>query len=233
MSQGMLGKALSQWRRLGTLRFLRLIVYRLLYIYEISDWLEDRRLGIMTRTRLNPRDFGIQDPAAHVHIPTSYLEMREAMRHIRVVPGKDAFLDYGSGMGRIVIAAAMYPFRRVVGVEICPAFNDVAVRNVAIAKPRLACQDIDLVVGDAREFLVPHDTAVIFLYSPFEADVLRKVLQNIRRSLEESPRALSIIYVVPKALESDVGCPDWLVKRQDFVPLNRAGAIYDARLPHQ
>jgi SAM-dependent methyltransferase len=231
MLRGTFQRTIAQWRRLGSLRFLQLAFYRLLRIYPITDWLWDRRLGIHTRAHLNPRNYGIKDASTHSYTPTCYLEVKEALRHVRFVPGKDSFLDYGSGMGRVVILAATYPFRRSIGVEFCAEFNEVARRNAERAKPRLACQNVELITADARDYAVPSDVTVIFLYSPFEADVLEKVLRNIRRSLEEAPRPMSVIYVVPTVLESQVGRPDWLVKREDFVPLYRPGAIYDARLP--
>lgn len=94
-------KAFAQWQRLGTLRFLQLLVYRLFRVYRISDFTWDRRLRITTRGYLSPREFGILDESCHPYAPISHLELAEAMRYVECLPGKDVFLDLGSGMGRV------------------------------------------------------------------------------------------------------------------------------------
>ncbi len=52
------------------------------------------------------------------------------MRSLPVQYERRSFLDFGSGKGRMVIAAATLPFRRVLGVEISDRLLQEARRNV-------------------------------------------------------------------------------------------------------
>ncbi len=50
---------------------------------------------------------------------------------------QDTFLDYGSGKGRALLAAARFPFGRVIGVELNEGECEIARSNARIAVPRL------------------------------------------------------------------------------------------------
>ena len=49
------------------------------------------------------------------------------------------FIDLGSGKGRAVLLASLYPFRRLIGVEFSPELTEVARLNVqAVSSCRAA-----------------------------------------------------------------------------------------------
>jgi hypothetical protein len=50
---------------------------------------------------------------------------------------------------------------------------------------------------DATDFTVPPEVTVIFLWNPFSGHVLERVFRNIRRSIEEYPRAVTILHLSP------------------------------------
>ena len=55
------------------------------------------------------------------------------------VDSDDVFIDLGSGKGRMVLAAAArYPFKRVIGVELAEQLHEVARANVAEWSPAVA-----------------------------------------------------------------------------------------------
>ncbi len=43
-----------------------------------------------------------------------------------IEPHRYSFVDYGSGKGRVLLLAARFPFRRVVGVEFSPELHRIA-----------------------------------------------------------------------------------------------------------
>src|SRR6185436_7767539 len=51
------------------------------------------------------------------------------------------FVDLGSGMGRAVLVASEFPFRRIVGVEIAAELHAIAGRNVRRYRGRQQCRD--------------------------------------------------------------------------------------------
>lgn len=101
---------------------------------------------------------------------------------------KFTFVDLGSGKGRVLLMAAEYPFRRIIGVELLPELDAIARVNVS-RDPRL-----ELILADARDFVFPSDPFILFLFNPFPTWVLRDVLRNLQRSLEAAPRAVFLIF---------------------------------------
>lgn len=113
------------------------------------------------------------------------------------------FVDIGSGKGRSLLLAASYPFRRIIGVGYCPSLHAVAEENIATYDaPEKKCSDITSVCADATSFPIPREPAVLYRFNPFDAAVLKPVVENIRRSLAESPRKIFIVYY--NALYADV-----------------------------
>jgi SAM-dependent methyltransferase len=109
---------------------------------------------------------------------------------------KFTFIDFGAGMGRAVLLAAEMPFREVVGVELNPTLARIARRNLAdwraMGRARTATR---VVCGDAAEFEFPPGPCVAFLFNPFGAPVMRRLLKNIGRSFAERPGQLDLLYV--------------------------------------
>jgi SAM-dependent methyltransferase len=107
-----------------------------------------------------------------------------------------SFIDLGAGMGRALLLAAQYRFRAVIGVELHPTLARIARRNFglwrnsgrAVAPLRMHCRD-------ATEFPLPTGPCVAFLFNPFGAPVLRRMLRNWSHSLTRRTGQLDILYV--------------------------------------
>jgi SAM-dependent methyltransferase len=111
------------------------------------------------------------------------------------------FVDLGCGKGKPLLVASTYAFRRLVGVDVSPACVDVARRNLARYGPeRVDPARVDLLVGDAEDFVFPPDPLVVYLYNPFPGAVLERVVANLEHSLREWPRPCAVVYVNPHAL---------------------------------
>jgi cyclopropane fatty-acyl-phospholipid synthase-like methyltransferase len=147
-----------------------------------------------------------------MYTPTDYRSFHRVLRHIDVRE-QDVFLDYGSGLGRVLLMAAQYPFRRVLGVELSTQLNERARRNVACCRGKLCCRYIEVIQADATLFVPPSDVSVMYLYSPFGPTVLPKVLDNIHQSLEACPRELLVICKNPKYFEIEATRRNWLSKQ--------------------
>jgi SAM-dependent methyltransferase len=114
------------------------------------------------------------------------------------------FIDLGSGKGRTLLMASDYPFRRIVGVELLPALHRIAQENIARYKNESQkCFAIESVNADAREFEFPAERLVLYLFNPLPEAGLVQVMENLKRSLHEHPRALYVVYHNP-LLESVV-----------------------------
>ena len=106
------------------------------------------------------------------------------------------FIDIGAGMGRAVLLAAQNPFRQVVGVELNPTLVRIAKKN--LAKWRIAGRaqpPMKIVCGDAVEFPLPAGPCLVFMFNPFGAPVMRRLLKAWSTDPHEHARQLDLIYV--------------------------------------
>jgi hypothetical protein len=90
------------------------------------------------------------------------------------------FIDYGSGKGLVLLQAARFPFKKIIGVEFARELHEVASRNLDRHPAHLRRSEIELVHGDAVEFTPPAGDLVLYLYEPFEAPVTRQIIARIR-----------------------------------------------------
>lgn len=142
--------------------------------------------------------------------PTVPDEFSEIMQHMATVDFTDyTFIDLGSGKGRALFLAAMYPFREVIGVEVQRELHEIAARNIeAFHAEGQQCRNVRSVCEDAREFEYPRTPLVLYLFNPFPAYVLQAVMENLSRSLRAYPRPLYLIYNAPwekKVMEQTEG----------------------------
>jgi len=114
------------------------------------------------------------------------------------LPRKSGFVDLGAGKGRVLLIAAQYGFRKIVGVEFSPRLCEYARRNLQIFKERSwAPIEIDIVQSDVTTYPIQSNQDVFFMYNPFGEVVVAQVLANLRRSVEISPRRIWLIYNTP------------------------------------
>ncbi len=100
------------------------------------------------------------------------------------------FLDIGCGKGRALLVASELPFGRIVGIELNPQLAAVARANAESwigshaadpTAPLLA--PIEILEQDALELALPAGPTLIFLFHPFEAPLLRKLLRRIEAQI--------------------------------------------------
>jgi SAM-dependent methyltransferase len=131
--------------------------------------------------------------------PTVEEEFSAIMQHLAVVDLEAfTFIDLGSGKGRALLLAAMYPFARIVGVEVQPELDAIACDNIArFHHPGQQCDEIESLCADAREYDFPLTNIVLYLFNPFPDYVLREVLTNLVVSARRSPRPIFVLYNAP------------------------------------
>ena len=107
-------------------------------------------------------------------------------------------MDIGSGKGRVLLIASQYGFRNVVGIEFSGELCAIARRNVdAYSRKAKPLSLIQVIESDATTYQFQAGDRVLFMYNPFDAFILAKVLDGIRRSLEASPRRIWLLYNTP------------------------------------
>ncbi len=92
------------------------------------------------------------------------------------------FVDYGAGMGRVVMLASLRRFRQVIGVEVSSALCETARANLVRwrrTQAPIACKDLRIVRADASAFRLPRGDLVAYLYNPFGERTLTRVAEAI------------------------------------------------------
>lgn len=190
------------------------------FYFKVEESLTDvyyRRHGLRTAGR-NLQLYSTQS-SLNGYSPTRWRALRELFRNCHI-DANDVLLEYGSGKGRAVIwAAAHFPFRRIIGVELNEQFHKEAGANLARWKSRLLCDDILLTCEDATELEIPDDVTILYLFNPFTGDAFQKVVARIQESLVREPRPLVVIYCHPWMHEAliDAG---FSIDRQRIIPPN-------------
>tara|TARA_R110000787_G_scaffold59662_10_gene135245 strand:+ start:11687 stop:12502 length:816 start_codon:yes stop_codon:yes gene_type:complete len=126
-------------------------------------------------------------------------EFRHVLERLHVDYPAYHFVDYGSGKGAILAAAARYPFKSVTGVEISGALHQTAMRNIAEMKQRhmIRAGALTSVHGDAASYSLPNAPHVIYVYNSFGPEVLQKVLDRISEDLRDIEEPVYFLYNNP------------------------------------
>ena len=144
--------------------------------------------------------------------PSDPALFHEILASLQVDLREFTFIDVGSGKGRVLLMAADYPFRRILGLELLPELNRVAQENLRkYQSAAQQCFNIESVCADARTFVIPPEPIVLYLFNPLPESGLLQLLNNLEHSLKECPRKVYVLYHNPLLEHVLSGC-DWLQK---------------------
>jgi hypothetical protein len=157
----------------------------------------ERRAGISTMQNLTQEELGISPEHQQAHIPSFWFALRRILPRSEVGPD-DVFVDFGSGMGRIVYQAAeRYPFKRVIGVELSERVHAIAQENLARTAPKLRAREVELVCANVLDYEIPDDVTVAYICNPFDGPIFAAVVEQLVASVRRNPRRLRLVYLNP------------------------------------
>jgi len=141
------------------------------------------------------------------------------------------FVDLGAGMGRALLLASTLDFKAAVGVELHPRLVSIARRNARLWRQAgLARSPLRIAEADAVEFPLPRGPVVAFLFNPFGAPVLRRLLRSWKSTARQGPGEIDLLYVnyeQEAVLQAD---PDWRRLYAGKVRRSVADAIADHKI---
>jgi SAM-dependent methyltransferase len=193
---------------------------------NVGQLLFERRYRVHTAGRKYLDEFDAADDERVYYVAANWLTLRRLLRRSEIHPD-DVFIDLGSGMGRMVLEAARYPFKRVIGVELVEQLHDAARANLVSTRQRLRCRDIVLVCSDALDYELPDDITVVFLNNPFRGQILARVVEKLIASVDENPRPVTVIYDNPVEDQTLLSTGRFVRQRTiSHVPLRRVTSAF-------
>jgi hypothetical protein len=110
------------------------------------------------------------------------------------------FVDLGCGKGRAVLMASEFRFREAIGVELHASLARLAEGNVAVwsAAGRAVCP-VRIVCHDATEFVFPDGACLLYLFNPFTAPVMQRLIERIEEDFRGRRGMLDLIYFNPES----------------------------------
>lgn len=183
---------------------------------------QDWKYGIHTEAVVLTNELGFVNPEFHDYGASDWHHLRRLIKRLRLDYQSHVFVDFGAGMGRAVIAAAAFPFKRVIGVELSPQLAAIARQNIQRASSKLACPDVRIVNADASDLVIDPEMTVFYFFNPFHGATLDTVLMAIRTSLVSAPRTAWVICRLPRTseFESQILQADWLQKQDELALKN-------------
>ncbi|MGH7054543.1 MAG: class I SAM-dependent methyltransferase [Stellaceae bacterium] len=176
----------NAWRRHGPWRFVRLA------LYNVALWPRGRARdaepssfdalpGIETSGIREVGSLDIESAnARHAfrYQPSTEGLVRRAIATLAIDPPGFSFIDFGSGKGRVLLVAADYPFKQVIGIELSQEMHEIALRNIACLPAHLNKAGlISCVCGNAAEFMLPESDLIGYFYNPFGPAVLGPIAE--------------------------------------------------------
>jgi SAM-dependent methyltransferase len=173
----------------------------------LVDWWFDFRYRVDTR-QIVPLDYltisGENKQHGHRYEPARTAILRKVLPRLKeLAPDSSTFVDLGSGKGRVLMVAAEYGFRKAKGIEFAGDLCAIATSNCASFKERSGTNgEFDIIETDAAAYFPSKTDNVFFMFNPFDAVLLARVLANIEASVATSPRPIFICYYNPAFGES-------------------------------
>jgi hypothetical protein len=182
------------WRRHGPAGLLKLAIHNIAYCARsraraaVSPSLDefDRKYGTQTDGIREIRTLEAASlPNARYAVrygPSGEKGFRRSLLKLNIDPTRFTFIDFGSGKGRVLLIAAGFPFKAVLGIEFSQELHEIAVQNIArFPQNLITAGTLTSIREDASSFpLPPSDLYVI--------STIRSDLRSCRRSWRDWKR---------------------------------------------
>jgi SAM-dependent methyltransferase len=167
----------------------------------------DKRHGLDTSGYISKRDLTAGHP--HDEYLTGYSAVAPSVfrqmcrRWVDTLAARSrvqafSFIDVGAGKGRALLLASELPFRKIIGVELNKELSYVAAHNIeAWKREHSARLPIRIVHQDILDFRWPRTPLVVYLYNPFERELVEELIERLRWAAKAGSRCVDVLYLNP------------------------------------
>lgn len=193
----MTSKIVSSLRERGTLETLKRM--RVFLSRKLFDESFDRKYGTDTSGIVDLDGLSVVgDKGRGIwYEPTSPKTFNSILRDLQVDFSKYVFFDIGSGKGRVLFLASMFPFKEIMGIEFARELHEIAQRNISIfSDARMKCKAITSVNADAGSYRFPENNLFLTFYSPFrDVDLWQKTIDNAKAAAAINGSRILLVFV--------------------------------------
>lgn len=134
---------------------------------------------------------------ASIYQAANYFLLEKAFDYLKSINANQNIVDFGCGKGRVMVVAAYYGFKKIIGIDFAKALGVAAEQNIARAKPFYTLTEFRVICDDVVNYKIKEDENVFFFFNPFDEVIMLQVVKNILKSLKETPRHVYIVYLNP------------------------------------
>lgn len=157
---------------------------------------------------------------AEIYQGASYYLLENIFVKLNELQANDGFLDIGCGKGRTMVVAAYYGFKNITGIDFAIELCREARQNCTQITKHFPLTHWNVIHDNAADFVPASDIHVILFFNPFDNVMMKQAIRKIKKSLQNKPRRLWIVYINPqhKALITQNGFKEvYYIKRMPFV----------------
>lgn len=166
-------------------------------VHEIKG---EKKYGISTTGITELKNFNIDSDTlenAQPYQGANYYLIESLFEYLKLHGANNSIIDMGCGKGRVMAVAAHYGFKDIKGIDFSSELCEKAIENLIEARAKYPETTFTIINADASIYKIEKETNVVFMFNPFDEEVMEIVANNIRLSLKANPRKLYIAYVNP------------------------------------
>jgi SAM-dependent methyltransferase len=114
-------------------------------------------------------------------------------KHLDLFSFNESIIDLGCGKGSALIAFRKAGFINVAGVEISEKLCRIAEQNLK----KLNLSGVEIINSDILDFSNYDNYDIFYMFNPFPAEIIGKVIHDLEKSLQSRSREIKIIYMNP------------------------------------
>jgi hypothetical protein len=158
----------------------------------------EQRLGVALGTEISDvsSEIALASDENNHYMACWWLPTRRVLRELRP-DSSDVLVDLGGGKGLVLLIAAMFPLKRVVGIDLDEGLVFSARKNIDLAQTHLKTRNVECLVRNVLDYTFDDGVTIVYMFNPFIGDTFHTVVSRIFESYDRRPRTLHIVYALP------------------------------------
>ena len=173
----------------------------LIFFHAYVDARFDKKHNVDTAGRVDLENLQIDSvnkERGEYYEPTPLATFKSIMKLLPDALDEFVFVDFGSGKGRALFAAAEFRFKKIIGVEFSPKLCEIAQKNLETFKnKKQSTFNIEILCLDACEFEFPNEDYVLYFNNPFDEVIFEEIIGRIANFYRKYGRKIYVVYLNP------------------------------------